>query len=107
MGCPHILGCGVLPQKQKAIEFFFDRDDYKAAVFWYENALSAERQDTAGGFVIPDCYGYIPCMQLCVCHYRLGNTARAIAYNERAGTLKPEDPAYLYNKAFFDESTAE
>lgn len=106
-GCPHILGCGGLPQKQKAIEFFFDRDDYKAAVFWYENALSAERQDAAGGFVIPDCYGYIPCMQLCVCHYRLGDTARAIAYNERAGTLKPEDPAYLYNKAFFDESTAE
>lgn len=27
-------------------------------------------------------------------------------YNERAGTLKPEDPAYLYNKAFFAEQTA-
>ena len=33
--------------------------------------------------------------------------ASAIAYNERAGTLKQEDPAYLYNKAFFDESAAE
>ena len=45
-------------------------------------------------------------MQLCVCYYRLGDTARSIAYNERAGTLKPEDPAYLYNKAFFAEQTA-
>ena len=27
-------------------------------------------------------------------------------YNERAGTLKPENPAYLYNKAFFAEQTA-
>lgn len=84
-------------------QFFFDRADYRTAIFWYEQALSAERQDMSGGFVVPDCYGYIPCMQLCVCHYRLGSAALAEAYNERAGGFKPESPAYLYNKEFFTQ----
>ncbi len=82
-------------------ELFQERGAYEAAVFWYEAALRCRRDDRGGGFVIPDCYGYIPCMQLCVCWYRLGDPAKSEAYNEQAGKLKPEDPAYLYNRAFF------
>lgn len=82
-------------------KFFFDRGDYKTAAFWYETALQAEADDTAGGFSEPDCRGVIPCLQLCVCYFRLGDPARAAAYNDRAGVLRPEHPAYLYNKAWF------
>ncbi|MFQ7549122.1 MAG: hypothetical protein ACLRMZ_00830 [Blautia marasmi] len=35
--------------------------------------------------MLPDCYNYIPAMQLCVCCDRLGRYAEAEAYNDRAG----------------------
>lgn len=82
-------------------QFFLDRGEYPAAVFWYEAALSRPREDRAGGFVLPDCYGYIPCMQLCLCHYRMGHLELARQYNRRAGAFKPDDPAFLYNERFF------
>ena len=81
-------------------QFFLDRGEYPAAVFWYEAALSRPREDRAGGFVLPDCYGYIPCMQLCLCHYRMGHLELARQYNCRAGAFKPDDPAFLYNERF-------
>lgn len=84
-------------------QFFLDRSDWKTAAYWYTQALHAEPGDTAGGFTIPDCAGYIPLTQLCVCWYHLGDPARAAEYNERAGKLRPESPAYLFNKAFFAE----
>lgn len=80
---------------------FFDRGEYQRAAFWYELALARERDDTSGAFVQPDCYGYLPCIQLCVCYDRLGDKEKAEAYNLRAGQYKPEDPAYQYNLAYF------
>lgn len=74
---------------------------YREAIFWYELALSRERDDRSGAFVSPDCYGYLPCIQLCVCHDRLGERARAAEYNDRAGKYKPDDPSYLRNKLYF------
>lgn len=51
----------------------------------------------------PDCYGYLPHIQLCVCYYHLGKTDLAIYHNEQAGKAKPYSKAYLYNKAFFEQ----
>lgn len=80
---------------------FMDKQMYRAAIFWYETALSRERNDSSGGFVLPDCYGFIPCMQLCVCYDKLGEYKQAEQYNEMAGRIKPQDPGYLYNKQYF------
>ncbi len=82
-------------------KYFFDQEQYAVAAFWYALAASGNLPVPAGGFVQPDCYGYIPYMQLCVCHHRMGDTEKAAAYNELAGKIKPEDSGYLYNKAFF------
>ena len=81
--------------------WFFQRGEYPAAAFWYETALNRPREDQSGAFVSPDCYGYLPCIQLCVCHYRMGNLALSREYNQKAGTFKPDDPAYLYNERVF------
>lgn len=86
--------------------FFFDRADFSTAAYWYRQALGCSRRDTGGGFVIPDCYGYLPCLQLCVCLYRLGDLKGAEEYNQKAGKFKPNSPAYLYNKAFFESRSA-
>lgn len=84
----------------------FLRDgDFSTAAYWYELALTLPRSDRSGAFVSPDCYGYLPCIQLAVCWYHLGNTEKAREYNDRAGAFKPEDAAYLHNRAFFDSLT--
>ena len=82
---------------------FFDREMLAPAVFWYTLASTRPRNDRSGGFVLPDCYDYIPYLQLCVCYDRLGDGKTAREYNEKAGHCKPDSPAYLYNRTYFDD----
>ena len=81
--------------------WFFQREQYQQAAYWYALALTCSRDDRRGGFVSPDCYGYLPCIQLCVCYSRLGDQKRAEAFNELAATYKPDSPAVLHNRALF------
>ena len=81
--------------------WFFQRERYGQAAYWYTLALACPRDDRRGGFVSPDCYGYLPCIQLCVCHSRLGDQKRAEAFNELAAACKPDDPAAAHNRAYF------
>lgn len=82
-------------------DYFLGEGRLPAAVFWYEAALARPRDGRDGGFLSPDCYGYHPCLQLCVCHYRLGDAALARAYNRRAAHFKPESAVCRENEAFF------
>ena len=83
---------------------FLDRQQYETAAFWYELAASRPMRQQNGGFCQPDCYGYIPHMQLCVCYDRMGQRQKAIAHNELAGAVKPYDHNYLYNKRYFENA---
>lgn len=80
---------------------FMHEGSYKNAAFWYELALTRRRNDASGAFVSPDCYGYLPCIQLCVCHDKMGNSRLAYEYNEMAGEYKPYSEAYRLNKEYF------
>lgn len=82
---------------------FLEKKQYQQAIYWYQTALSCQPQPQKGGFVRLDCYGYIPAIQLCVCYDKIGQKEQAQAYNELAGKYKPNDAAYLYNKAYFDQ----
>lgn len=84
-----------------AANYYFSREQWERAAYWYQRALECERRDERGGFVMPDAYGYLPCIQLCVCYYRLGQTAQAQLYNERAAQYRPDSSAVQYNRAFF------
>nr|WP_325232947.1 glycosyltransferase family 2 protein [uncultured Oscillibacter sp.] len=81
--------------------WFFQREKYRQAAYWYALALTCVRDDHRGGFVSPDCYGYLPCIQLCVCYSRLGDQDRAETFNELAAAFKPDSPAVLHNRDFF------
>ena len=81
---------------------FLDRGNCRNAIFWYETALNTPKNECSGGFVLPDCYDYIPLLQLCVCYDRSGDRKKAEEYNERAGECKPYSQAYLYNKQYFE-----
>lgn len=90
-----------LPRAELCCEIgkhFLERGDYHTAVYWYETALSRPRNHFSNGFVQPDCYDYVPLLQLCVCFDRMGDRKKAKEYNERAGACKPYSKAYLYNK---------
>ncbi|NBJ95152.1 tetratricopeptide repeat-containing glycosyltransferase family 2 protein [Parablautia muri] len=83
-------------------KYFLDHGDFHIATYWYKTALSRPKNEYAGGFVLPDCYDYVPLLQLCVCYDKMGDRKKAKEYNERAGALKPYSKSYLYNKQYFD-----
>ncbi len=94
-----------LPRAELCCEigkYFLEHGNYHNAVYWYETALSLPKNEYSGGFVLPDCYDYVPLLQLCVCYDKLGDRQKAKEYNERAGVCKPYSQAYLYNKRYFD-----
>lgn len=94
-----------LPRAELCCEIgkhFLERGNFRIAVYWYETALNTPKNEYAGGFVLPDCYDYIPLLQLCVCYDRMGDRQKAREYNEKAGACKPYSQAYLYNRRYFE-----
>ena len=94
-----------LPRAELCCEigkYFLEHGNYHNAIYWYETALHIPKNEYANGFVLPDCYDYVPLLQLCVCYDRLGDRQKAKEYNERAGSCKPYSKAYLYNKRYFE-----
>jgi tetratricopeptide (TPR) repeat protein len=75
--------------------------DYKKAIYWYKLALQ-KPNFKSGAFVEQDKYTFIPCINLSVCYYYLGDKKRAIMYNNKALKYKPYDKTALYNKIFYD-----
>lgn len=97
--------CFDLPRAEVCCQIgkhFLKQENYHSSIYWYETALNTAKNDYSGGFVLPDCYDYIPLLQLCVCYDKLGDRQKAKEYNERAGACKPYSKAYLYNKQYFD-----
>lgn len=87
--------------------FYKTKEYYEKACFWFEVAEKLERPENNWGFLMSDCWGYIPCLELTVCYDKLGKTEKAIYYNNKAGEYKPGDPAVLYNKEYFARKEAE
>lgn len=81
--------------------YFFERNDFESAIYWYECALGCDNGEKKGAFVNVDYGGYIPLMQLCVLYDKLGDYNSANEFNERAGQLKPHARSYLPNKKYF------
>ena len=83
-------------------KYFYELKCYEQAIFWYAMALSCERNDESGAFISPDCYDYIPYIQLCLCYDAIKDYKTAKFYNDLAGKCKPNDSSYLYNKRYFE-----
>ena len=81
--------------------WFMEEGRLEEAVFWYQTALSRPREDRLGGFVSPDCYGFLPAIQLCVCLDRMGRRREAAAYNELAAAYRPDSKEVAHNRAYF------
>lgn len=77
------------------------QQQWRQAVYWYEQALQCPRREQEGGFVQEECYGYLPCIQLCVCYDHLGQWRRAEQYNQQAEVFRPGDASCAYNRKYF------
>ena len=83
-------------------DLFMKQGAYDKAIYWFELALTLPMDESKGGFIDLDAYGYLPCIQLCVCYDKLKNYMKAKEYNDRAGTFRPKSKAYLHNLKYFD-----
>ncbi len=72
------------------------------AIFWYKCALLCKKNEKSGGFINPDCYDFIPNIQLSVCYDRIGNIKKAVFHNNKAGKIKPADKSFLHNRDYFN-----
>ena len=76
----------------------FPAGDYPTAAFWYETFTRPRR--TGQGLLSPRTATGICPASSCVSATTAWDHARSREYNRRAGTFKPDDPAYLYNERF-------
>ena len=78
------------------------QNNYYEAIIWYKLARNLDVDLTTNGFYNLDSNGFIPCIELCVCYYRIGDIVSAKYYNKLAGKFKPNNSSYLHNKEFLD-----
>lgn len=77
-----------------------EQEKYKEAVFWFQLAMEQGKKPHVG-FRMQACCDYIPLLQLCVCYDRMGDISTAAAYNELAGSVRPNDTAVAHNRRYF------
>ena len=82
-------------------DIFLNGENYSQAAYWYETALKCTKNEKSGAFIRPECYDFIPYIQLCVCYDRLGEHSIAEKYNEMAGKIKTNSKAVLHNNEYF------
>jgi glycosyltransferase involved in cell wall biosynthesis len=75
-----------------------DNEDYKRAITWFQLATKLEKPESSWGPVLHEYWGLIPCLELCVCYYKLGNLEEALKYNNKAEEYNPTNPSVLQNK---------
>ena len=79
---------------------FLEQQQYLQAIFWYETAMKTGTESFLG-FHVQECCDFIPALQLCVCYDKLGDISTAAAYNEIAGSIRPQNAAVLHNRQYF------
>lgn len=79
---------------------YMTQEKYKEAIYWYKTATEVPIPADAP-FYDPTSYTWVPFLQLCVCHSRLGENEKAYYYNELAATYIPDDFAVEYNRNYF------
>lgn len=79
--------------------YFKDRGEYEKAISWFSIAPHTPQTQEMGK-IMDDYWHYVPYMELCACHYKLGRIKEAIYYNEEAASYAPDDEKVLYNRCF-------
>ncbi|MCP1145706.1 glycosyltransferase [Lysinibacillus endophyticus] len=87
-------------------DLYKERRLYEKAIIWYQLACQVNPEDIPG-FRQESYSTWYPYLQLCVCHWHIGNHELAVEYNKKAKEYRPNDPSVLKNEEFFKEYFAE
>ncbi|MNX42713.1 SPBc2 prophage-derived glycosyltransferase SunS [compost metagenome] len=82
--------------------YFLSKQDFNAAIFWYQLATTIELPKENMGFKNPSFSTWLPHLQLCVCYDRIGKYELAYKHNEEARIYRPTDTKVLQNKKYLD-----
>lgn len=80
-------------------DIFKENKDYQTAVFWYNTAYQFNKE--TNGFQNIAYSTWYPHLQLCTCHWELGNVTKSIEHNNSAKKYRPDDPSVKFNEEFF------
>ena len=83
--------------------YYFAKSAWVQSAFWYELALHIEPNPHKSGIIQEECYGYLPCIQLCICFDHMGQWQKARNYNEMAAVFRPDSKAVAYNRRYFQK----
>ena len=80
---------------------FKGQKKFGEAAFWFEQALRCRDHTEEGDFELPACRMITPLLELVVCYYALGDTARAVEYHKKTEAIAPDHPSVVFNRKFF------
>lgn len=75
------------------------------AIFWFELALKLKKPEQPMGFLVEDCWGFLPAIELCVLYDQIGDKEKALEYHYKSAAYKPDDPAVIHNQLYFESLT--
>lgn len=82
-------------------DYFLNLNQFQTALHWYNTATNCPDISLKGAFVQSIYYNYYPYLQMCVCHFNLGNLMEAEKCNKKAKEYY-YSPAVKYNEKYFN-----
>lgn len=84
----------------KIAYYFFERDNYNVAIFWYKLAMDNGPKDDEIALVNGCMSTWVPALQLCVCYCKIGQYKIANDYNEMAAVFMPNHSSVINNREY-------
>lgn len=80
--------------------YLIENARYCEALYWLKLAVQTPDLNS-GGFVLPDCYDFIPYYNASICYHKLGDNHSAVRYANKACKIKPTSSDARRNLNFF------
>lgn len=80
--------------------YLIENARYCEALYWLKLAVQTPDVNS-GGFVLPDCYDFIPYYNAAICYHKLGDNRSAVRYASKACKIKPTSSDARRNFNFF------
>jgi len=81
---------------------FKEVKEYDKAIFWFELILSLKKPNKNWGFIMPECWDFVPNAELAIINYKIGNLEEAIYFGKRALDIRPDSTAMQKNIKVFE-----
>ena len=80
--------------------YLINENLFNQAIYWLKKAIGKPNYKK-GGFILPDCYDFVPYYNLAFCEYKMNHIKSAIKYAKKAFSIKPADDSVKHNLNFY------